>query len=145
MSKVKRMTAIAGITSSILLAVAPAAHADDPSWRSHWDDAHIAQESHSWLDSNYTEINYTHCDSNSDVSTHVLLWRKLDYQPDPTFGSKRFTQCFSGSNGDWTSTGTYSGLDAGAYYFSVQYIDDHFYSDSTLDVTTVYVDTTKAD
>ncbi|MFD5574921.1 hypothetical protein [Streptomyces cadmiisoli] len=139
------MAAIDGLTSSLLLAVAPTAQADDPSWTSKWDDAAIAAESRRWLDSNYTEVNYSYCDSNEDVSTNVLLWQVRDLQPDPTFGSKRFTTCFSGADGDWKSTGTWSGLDTRYYYFSVHYIDDHFYSWSRLDVDQIYVDTSKAD
>lgn len=145
MSKERKIATLVGLTSSLLLAIAPAAQADAPSWHSKWDDAAIAAESHRWSDHSYTEINYSHCDSNSDVSTNVLLWQARDFQPDPTFGSKRFTTCFDGSDGDWTSTGTWSGLDEGSYYFSVHYIDDHFYSSLRLDVDDIYVDTSKAD
>jgi hypothetical protein len=145
-SKKRSISTIAGLASSILLVLAPAAHADDPSWTSYWDNAPVGKESRMWTESQYTEINYDYCYTNwRDVSTHVLLWQARDYQPDPTFGDRRFTDCFSGADGDWRSTGTWSGLEWRKYYFSVSQIDDSAATSLTLDVAKIYVDTTKAD
>lgn len=142
-SKARRISTVLGITSTLILAVTPSAFAN---WESEIENARPGFESRRWEDRDYSEVNFIHCStSGSSTSTHIRLWRSRDWQPDPGYDSKRFTECFSWGDGDEKSTGEWHDLPGGNYYFSILEVDDDVIDSPSLDVKTVTVDNTAAD
>jgi hypothetical protein len=85
------------------------------------------------------------CSETSDTNydTGIEISEDISLQPDESYGTKKFTNCFNSSSS--VSNGQWTGLASGNYYFQVDYIDDGVNYDNQLNVNTVYQDTTEAD
>ncbi|CAL9561988.1 hypothetical protein [Streptomyces sp. Tu 3180] len=134
-----RISTIAGTAAVITLALAPLAEAN---WSSSITAASVGFESRRWSDELYSQVQFTDCRTDGSKSTDVQMWRDRTALPDLSYDNKTFTACFSGgtSNGEWTD------LPAGMndYYFKIMKIGGSTFGPQ-LSVSTVTVDTTKAD
>ncbi|MEU9782847.1 hypothetical protein AB0H92_18130 [Streptomyces phaeochromogenes] len=106
-----------------------------------------SKESRHWADNDYTEIQFTNCslDNGPSASADVKLWQAIPVGRDKDMGSKRFTNCFEGSNK--TSKGEWSAHydDGDNRYFTVPKLNGSEFTRAHLNVSKVYVDTSKAD
>ncbi|MEV5335435.1 hypothetical protein [Streptomyces werraensis] len=134
-----RISTIAGTAAVITLALAPLAQAN---WSSSITGASVGFESRRWSDELYSQVQFTNCRTDGSKSTDVQMWNDISLQPDESYDNKTFTACFSGgtSNGEWTD------LPSGMrnYYFKIMKIGGSTFGPQ-LSVSTVTVDTTKAD
>ncbi|CAL9438921.1 MULTISPECIES: hypothetical protein [Streptomyces] len=134
-----RISTIAGTAAVITLALAPLAQAN---WSSSITGASVGFESRRWSDELYSQVQFTNCRTDGSKSTDVQMWNDISLQPDESYDNKTFTACFSGgtSNGEWTD------LPSGKrdYYFKIMKIGGSTFGPQ-LSVSTVTVDTTKAD
>ncbi|MGW7069389.1 hypothetical protein ACWGII_14485 [Streptomyces sp. NPDC054855] len=136
----RRLSSIASISAAVTLMTIPAAQATIISFSIKNKEA--GSESSHWSEEKYTEVAFKNCNSTRDSSVDVKLWRAIDYYPDSDHGSKHYTACFS-SNRPAVSSGEWSSLPWGSYYFELDKIDGG--GSSTLSTETAWADTTKAD
>ncbi|MEU8877141.1 hypothetical protein AB0D24_39620 [Streptomyces javensis] len=153
-----RVVAIFGIFSCSSLGGMPVASAVSPApegagahhvvlnWESSMTSVLSGFQSRRWDDVSYSEVRFTGCtttedDPRVDESAEVEMRQDRSFQPDKSWGKKTARHCFdsrsSVSSGEWT------GLDAGRYYFQIGLINTRV--DDALSVARVYVDTTRAD
>ncbi|WP_333770210.1 hypothetical protein [Streptomyces sp. IBSBF 2435] len=97
-----------------------------------------------WADEQYTEVIFTGCHSVLNKSVSIELHRDISAAPDPSYGTKKLTNCFTSSGA--SSAGEWTGLPKGNYYFTIADIDGvgTAWTDS-VSVDVVYQDTTAAD
>ncbi|MEV4871341.1 hypothetical protein [Streptomyces syringium] len=107
-------------------------------------------QSRRWKDESYSQVLFTDCWAGTGspggrkYSTLVDLRHDRSMQPDRSWGTKKFTNCFKGDNK--TSNGQWHNLSNGKHFFQINEIGG--IGDSLqikLDVRKVYVDTSKAD
>ncbi|MFJ8855984.1 hypothetical protein [Streptomyces sp. NPDC102437] len=114
-------------------------------WTSKLGDVLTGFQSHTWVDEAYSEVRFKGCDTSSSSmseSTAVdLRWRR-SLQPDTSWGTKVFTNCFKGE--DSISAGEWTGLSYGDHFFQIKYINGSDFGNS-LSARVVAIDTTKAD
>ncbi|MFD4142948.1 hypothetical protein [Streptomyces sp. NPDC058572] len=139
--KAKRISVVAGTTLAATLLGVTQAYAN---WDSYMTGVRSGFTSQEWSDESYTEINFTKCDTQFSGSESVDVELIRVDGVNRSYGSKRFTECFTWNDGDTTSTGTWSNLPTGKYVFRIKLINGDDWS-SYLNVNRVYVDTTKAD
>ena len=143
--KKSRIGAVIGMTSALVLALAPGAEA--LVWTSSINDARVGFESRRWDDQSYSQIQFQQCynagTGGPAKSVGIQIWRDISLQPDDSYDEKHFTACYNGSvsNGEWTD------LPASTVkvYFQVMHIGGYTGSSSSLDVGYLSVDTTQAD
>ncbi|WP_320776466.1 hypothetical protein [Streptomyces sp. CRN 30] len=132
-----RSAVVLGVTAAVTLAGTPA-FANWQSSISSWTDGN---ESRNWDDESYSEVRFKGCTAQyGSEKVTVKLWRAIDFYPDDSQGTHTFTNCYSGSSA--VSAGEWTGLASGSYYFETSTVGD---GGGLLDVSVVYVDTTKAD
>ncbi|MEU9618385.1 MULTISPECIES: hypothetical protein [unclassified Streptomyces] len=152
-----RLGSISGIAAAACFAVTPVANAAEVSaatdsgvvqpynWTSKLGGVLTGFQSHTWVDESYSEVRFKDCDTSSssvsESTTVDLRWRR-SLQPDKSWGTKRFTNCFKGY--DSVSSGEWTGLSHGDQFFQIKYINDSDFGNS-LDVRVVAIDTTQAD
>ncbi|MEV7865732.1 hypothetical protein AB0P17_06430 [Streptomyces sp. NPDC088124] len=138
-----RTAAAAGMTAALLLILAPQALAN---WSSSISSGGVGFESRRWEDELYSRIEFTDCDLGSlhggSNSVDVQMREDIPASPDDSYDNKTFTACFSGgtSKGEWTDLG--SGMKD--MYFQLMKVGGSTVNGNTVDVETVFVDTTKA-
>ncbi|MEU0525992.1 hypothetical protein [Streptomyces niveus] len=103
-------------------------------------------QSRRWDDVSYSEIRFTGCTTTEDdplvdESAEVEMRQDRSFQPDKSWGKKTASHCFD--SGSSVSSGEWTGLDAGQYYFQIGLINTRV--DDSLSVARVYVDTTQSD
>ncbi|MFB7495268.1 hypothetical protein ACFC09_11275 [Streptomyces sp. NPDC056161] len=140
-----RAASITGMASIMLLALAPQALAN---WTSSITRGGTGFESRRWDDELYSQIKFTNCtlhylDADAKNATDVAIWHDISLLPDDKYDTKTFTACFDGgtSNGEWTDLG--EGMKS--VYFRIQSVGGSTTAGSTIDASSVSVDTTKAD
>ncbi|MFQ6849714.1 hypothetical protein AAIB46_02245 [Streptomyces sp. 35M1] len=113
------------------------------SWMKDWKPG--SKESSHWADNDYTEIQFTGCrvSPTGGSSVTVRLHQAIPFSRDKSMGDKTFTACFNGgtSRGEWSAH--YDGGDN--RYFTIPKINGSTSIEGSLDVSKVYVDTSKAD
>ncbi|WP_328871025.1 hypothetical protein OHT76_13370 [Streptomyces sp. NBC_00287] len=134
----KRNIAVtAGLTSTLILTLAPSASAN---WQSFISNATAGFESSRWEDEHYSEVRFKNCTQVYATGKYVkvALWEDNFASPDTNHGTKTYTNCFNGE--DAVSAGEWTGLPLDGYYFRLQDTEG-----GLLDVDVVYVDTSQAD
>ncbi|MGK4909503.1 hypothetical protein [Streptomyces albus] len=149
-----RIGAVAGIAAAAILGGSPAASAvtAPPSeegvqvqnWSSSMYDVLTGFQSRRWHDKDYSQVWFTKCrvSGATGTSTHVDLRWDRTAQPDVSWGTKKYTQCFKGSSGK--SNGEWHNLSSGDHFFQIKLINGSS-SGLALSVSKVTVDTSKAD
>ncbi|MBU7596399.1 hypothetical protein JGS22_001770 [Streptomyces sp. P38-E01] len=146
-----RIAAVSGILAASLIGGAPIASAQTTTsagqgpqlmnWSSSMSGVATGFQSRRWSDSQYSQIWFTGCSSTyTSSSTHVDLRQDRSFQPDRSWGVKKYTACFGSgkSNGEWHN------LANGQHFFQITKIDGRG-GGVALDVRKVTVDTSKAD
>ncbi|MFJ4922266.1 hypothetical protein [Streptomyces sp. NPDC088725] len=133
----RHLAAAAGISSALIIILAPTAYAN---WQSSINSAATGFESRRWDDESYTEVRFKGCTQEyaSGKWTKVAVWEDNFASPDNNHGTKTFTACFKGK--DSVSAGEWTGLPSDNYYFRLQDTDG-----GLLNVRVVAQDTTQAD
>ncbi|MDT0306065.1 hypothetical protein RM780_03690 [Streptomyces sp. DSM 44917] len=138
-ARLVRRSALATAAVALLgLLNAPAAHADWSSYIHSWTDG---EQSRRWDDQSNTGVSFEGCSQqwgNQDL-VDVQLWEDISFWPDDQQGeTRRATACF---RPDEVSTGIWTGLSPGSYYFETDRIANGG-SCCLLFVSDVWVDTT---
>ncbi|MFF1648976.1 hypothetical protein [Streptomyces sp. NPDC058240] len=139
---VQRVSAVLGVTAAALLAMAPGAWANWQSSITSWTDGGTSRK---WADESYSEIRFKGC-TDQYATTHkvdVKLWDYDALSANDFYGAKTYTNCFNGSTS--VSAGEWTGLPVEQdFFFETDNIGQGG-SCCLLNVSVVYVDTTKAD
>ena len=140
----RRVGAVSATGVALILGAAPVANA---TWSSYIENWGIGSKSRTWSDESYTQTHFTKCSTSySSSSVDVRLYRYRQNDEPIAYDIKHFTQCMYWSDGDDTSTGVWTGLPAGSYYFQIKGIDGFGSgSEPRLAVREVIQDTTLAD
>lgn len=146
MSIRKRHIGAACVGASLLgLAFAPSAQAYpiklyDYTWQSHIDNGSEGFQSRRWEDSEYSEVLFGKCVGGSSVTVQMRM--DVNNAPDKGYDKKTFTACYKPdwSQGEWYNLPNTSD-NSSEYYFQITDIGGA----SSVDVTTVAVDTTACD
>ncbi|MEV5676481.1 hypothetical protein [Streptomyces sp. NPDC052179] len=137
----KRFGIVFGATLAAIILGTTQAYA---SWSSSISGALTGFTSREWAEESYSEINFTRCSTEFSGAESVDVELIRVDGVNKSYGSKRFTACFTWGDGVETSTGVWNSLPAGDYVFRIKLINGDS-SGNNLNVNSVFVDTTKAD
>lgn len=141
----RKRTYMAGGSLGAVMLLALSVPQASANWSSYIDGGRVGFLSRDWDDVSYSEITFKSCrmGGNYRGSVDIQLIRRVGVIGFEYVGpSKHFTACFEHGG---SSTATWTGLEAGTYFFRIQKVGGRSDDFWPLDVLNVLQDTTKAD